>query len=644
MAITISGENNNDRILASDGVIDQISGINFSGIITASHINVGSNIQLGNAGIITATTFVGNITGNVNNTSPLLLQTGGYERFRITGNNELGIAGANYGSSGQVLTSGGSGSAVSWTTIPTQVSISGNANNRVITGGSGTNLVGESTLTYDGDGLLSMTSTSGSAEFTIVGPNNTDSGIYFNDGANDGAISYDHSARQLKFRAGGHTRMYFAGGNDSNNNVIYLANHSYDDGYLQYYNGGLYLKTGSSNGDRLIAFSTGGGERFRINSVGQITTNTTGTIFADINSSSSNGAYCNFDIGANGANIGYLGSANHLVGGGTNTDLAIRATNNFQLSTGGSTTKITITSTGQLTHNTSATVTTLNTTSSQGAYLHLNYGQSSALTGYIGAGSHLITGSAISDFGIRTANNLDISTGNATRRLSIRTGGYVNIGGDYTQSSRFVNINGGSVVGQLQLKGTEADLWLHSTGPGNTIWRVMGCTGNTTHKFRVYDQTNSADRFGIDSNGHVTKPGNFHILVDRDGNQTGYSATFPGDVIAWNRVRTSESSPNASNHFNTSTGIFTAPVTGLYHFHASVNCNFNCEGGWIVVNGSRPNFSTFYPNYAMSADGHLTYHLTAGDEVGLKWYQNGGSNRTINSNSLHTWWRIVLLG
>ncbi len=152
------------------------------------------------------------------------------------------------------------------------------------------------------------------------------------------------------------------------------------------------------------------------------------------------------------------------------------------------------------------------------------------------------------------------------------------------------------------------------------------------------------ERLRIDSSGNVTKPTNFHILVDRNGNQTGYSATFPGDVIAWNRVRTSESSPNASNHFNTSTGIFTAPVTGLYHFHASVNCSFNCEGGWIVVNGSRPNFSTFYPNYAQSADGHLTYHLTAGDEVGLKWYQNGGTNTTINSNSLHTWWRIVLLG
>ena len=154
MAITISGENNNDRILAQDGVIDQISGINIVGLITASHINVGSNIQLGNAGIITATTFVGNVTGNVNSTSPLLLQTGGSERFRITGNNELGIAGANYGSSGQVLTSGGSGSAVTWSAIPSQVSISNNADNRVITGGSGTNLNGEANLTFDGTTIL----------------------------------------------------------------------------------------------------------------------------------------------------------------------------------------------------------------------------------------------------------------------------------------------------------------------------------------------------------------------------------------------------------------------------------------------------------------------------------------------------------
>ena len=142
MAITISGENNNDKILASDGVIDQLSGINIVGVITSTNFvgNLTGNVT-------------GNLTGNVNSTSPLLLQTDGGERFRITGNNELGIAGANYGTSGQVLTSGGSGSAVSWTTIPTQVTIANNSNNRVITGGSGVNLNGEANLVFDGSSL-----------------------------------------------------------------------------------------------------------------------------------------------------------------------------------------------------------------------------------------------------------------------------------------------------------------------------------------------------------------------------------------------------------------------------------------------------------------------------------------------------------
>ena len=128
MAITISGANNVDKILATDGVLDSISGFNVVGVMTAGtfdvtgktttgHLNIGSNIQIGNAGIITATTLIGNVTGNINASSTLLLQTGGSERFRIASAGQLGIGGANYGTSGQVLTSGGSGSAATWSTI-----------------------------------------------------------------------------------------------------------------------------------------------------------------------------------------------------------------------------------------------------------------------------------------------------------------------------------------------------------------------------------------------------------------------------------------------------------------------------------------------------------------------------------------------
>ena len=247
MAITISGQNNNDKILASDGVLDSISGFNVVGVLTATtfevngkattnHISIGNNIHLGNAGIITATTLLGNVTGNINHTSNLLLQINGSEKFRVgnsgqfgigganygtagqvftsggsgsaptwstinsdkitEGNNEaeviddgsngyfkvtteggervrvgpagqIGIAGANYGTSGQVLTSGGSGSTISWTTI-TGTTINSNADNRVITGsGSANTLNGESTLTYNGSGVLEI-SDSGSS-YTLTG-------------------------------------------------------------------------------------------------------------------------------------------------------------------------------------------------------------------------------------------------------------------------------------------------------------------------------------------------------------------------------------------------------------------------------------------------------------------------------------------
>ena len=190
MAITISGENNNDKILASDGVIDQISGFSIVGVVTATSFT----------GDLTGN-VTGNLTGNVNSTSPLLLQTGGSERFRITGNNELGIAGANYGSAGQVLTSGGSGSAVTWSAIPAQATIANNADNRVITGGSGTNLNGEAALTFDGQTLTISAPTNDTPLIVDTGSSNGSHLRFQKDGANKhfigsgggiGPVSYTH--------------------------------------------------------------------------------------------------------------------------------------------------------------------------------------------------------------------------------------------------------------------------------------------------------------------------------------------------------------------------------------------------------------------------------------------------------------------
>ena len=127
--ITTVGINTTDGNITFDAnsnvvVTGIITATRFSGQITPTSLEIGSNIKLGNAGVITATSFVG--------------------------------SGANL------------------TSLPTQVTLSNNADNRIITGGSGVNLNGESNFTFDGgvcnltgtgDGVLNLNTTNSAGAF-----------------------------------------------------------------------------------------------------------------------------------------------------------------------------------------------------------------------------------------------------------------------------------------------------------------------------------------------------------------------------------------------------------------------------------------------------------------------------------------------
>ena len=257
MAIVISGVNNNDKITASDGTIDLLSGVNYAGIITApgftasnnitaASINVGSNIQIGNAGIITATTLIGdvtgNVTGNVNATSNLLLQIGGSEKFRVGSSGQLGIGGANYGTSGQVLTSGGSGSAATWSTV-SGTTINNNADNRVITGsGSANTLNGEANLTFDGNNLNQTIDNSGEG-IRITAPNNHYSVLRFD----SNATAANGSLCNIQGHWNGNevANIIFAAGSDTTNK---------DDGYIRMFT----RESGQSNTERVQIQKAGG--------------------------------------------------------------------------------------------------------------------------------------------------------------------------------------------------------------------------------------------------------------------------------------------------------------------------------------------------------------------------------------------------
>ena len=92
------------------------------------------------------------------------------------------------------------------------VSVANQANNRLITATGTTDaLNGEANLTFTGS-ILTVTNSSGASELTLVTPSANDSGVYFNDGSNAGALTYNHSDNSMRFRVNSTEKLRITSG------------------------------------------------------------------------------------------------------------------------------------------------------------------------------------------------------------------------------------------------------------------------------------------------------------------------------------------------------------------------------------------------------------------------------------------------
>ena len=257
MAITISGENNNDRITAADGVIDTISGFNISGIITASSFTGDLT------GDVTGN-LTGNVTGNINN-STLLLQTGGTERLRITSGGKISY---NY--------DGSAASTVADVDIRTNsgVHIRGvdpNANNTNIYIGGAVANQRKTAIIHDpvggycrGDLHFCLENTADLSDVDI-----TDSKMVIKA---DGKIGINSTSPTYALEVDGGTQntVIAVRSSDAKAAISFLDNTS----------GGYGRATIGGEGDEVYITSGAGVERLRISSNGQIATRgATGTSF-----------------------------------------------------------------------------------------------------------------------------------------------------------------------------------------------------------------------------------------------------------------------------------------------------------------------------------------------------------------------------
>ena len=155
---------------------------------------------------------------------------------------------------------------------------------------------------------------------------------------------------------------------------------------------------------------------------------------------------------------------------------------------------------------------------------------------------------------------------------------------------------------------------------------------------------NGTSTLKIDNAGHVTKPLQPYFLAYRSGNQAGFnSAGNYGAVVEYNAEI-----EDINGDFNTSNGLFTAPVDGTYWFIASAYGS-SFQQAWLAINtgsgASRATYTDFnvggYSGDVFTAVFYV--NLDANDTVGYHPYTSTSTNVTIIANAYHTWFKGGLL-
>ena len=211
-------------------------------------------------------------------------------------------------------------------------------------------------------------------------------------------------------------------------------------------------------------------------------------------------------------------------------------------------------------------------------------------------------------------------------------------------------VQNGDLIGQFRyLAGDGTDL---QSEVANITVSIDGTPGGNDVPGRItFATTNdggntSTERMRISKDGHVTKPTQFHIVVSRSGNQTGYNPSQGfGTGVIYNNSILEQGTTSAA--LDTSNGRVTVPVAGIYFLEGSAYSSTAAfTQGWFIKNGSRLTYSDFMDNSGLSQNVNSNgfHKLAANDTIGFKAYGSQHTSVTVEASIYHTWMRITLVG
>ena len=210
------------------------------------------------------------------------------------------------------------------------------------------------------------------------------------------------------------------------------------------------------------------------------------------------------------------------------------------------------------------------------------------------------------------SNSLKIQSDNATNVLTVGTDDSVTLGTEFKVTSTSQTFT---------IKGIDAAITDSQTGSDPNV------ADSDSGQLAIYN--GSTKLWRISEHGYVVNPNVPHFHVEKS-DVTSYTST--GEIVFNVSVLDNTSS------YSTSTGRFTAPISGAYFLaFYGLKRNSSSINGGFAKNGSQYRMNTFYQQHEDGSDQNMVHisiimELSAGDYASVRLDSIGGGDFYFGSN------------